>query len=87
MGYGPEQDGAVFELMHNWGTQGHDAGNGYCRTAISTTDVVKAAAAIKAAGGTVTREPGLVPATKGTRTLTAVDPDGWEVVLVEGGGV
>lgn len=87
MGYGPEVDGFVVELMYNWGTQGHDRGHGYRHITISTTDLLKTADAIKAAGGTVTRGPELVPGTKSTRILASVDPDGWEVVLVDEGGV
>jgi lactoylglutathione lyase len=50
--------------------------------AISTDDVYKAAEAIKAAGGTITREPGPVPGI-GTKILATVDPDGYKYVLVD----
>ena len=58
------------------------AGKGYAQVAISTTDVFKAADAIKAAGGKVTREPGPVPGI-GTKITATTDPDGWKVVLVD----
>lgn len=37
---------------------------------------------IKAAGGTITREPGPVPGI-GTKIVATTDPDGWKVVLVD----
>ena len=42
----------------------------------------KSAEQIRAAGGTITREPGPVPGI-GTKILAATDPDGWKVVLVD----
>lgn len=50
--------------------------------AISTDDVYKTAEQIKAAGGTITREPGPVPGI-GTKILATTDPDGWKYVLVD----
>ena len=57
-------------------------GKGYAQVAISTTDVYKAADAVKAAGGKITREPGPVPGI-GTKIAATTDPDGWKVVLVD----
>ena len=45
-------------------------------------DVYKTAAAIEAAGGTVTRPPGPVPGI-GTKIVATTDPDGWKVVFVD----
>jgi lactoylglutathione lyase len=52
------------------------------QVAISTDDVYKTAEQIKAAGGTITREPGPVPGI-GTKILATTDPDGWKYVLVD----
>lgn len=87
LGYGPEADSCVFELTFNWDKTSHDAypdmkGAGYAQVAISTRDVYKTAAQIRAAGGTVTREPGPVPGI-GTKILATTDPDGWKVVFVD----
>lgn len=84
MGYGPEEESTVFELTYNWGKHSYDnmLGKGYAQVAISTGDVYKTADAIKAAGGTVTREPGPVPGI-GTKIVATTDPDGWKTVLVD----
>ena len=55
------------------------------QVAISTTDVYKTAEQIRAAGGTITREPGPVPGI-GTKILATTDPDGWKYVLVSRAG-
>jgi lactoylglutathione lyase len=46
--------------------------------------VYKTAEQIRAAGGTITREPGPVPGI-GTKILATTDPDGWKYVLVSRG--
>lgn len=62
MGYGDdEQSQCVFELTYNYGRTDYTKGDAYAQVAISTNDVYKTAEQIKAAGGTITREPGPVP--------------------------
>lgn len=100
MGYGDdEQSQCVFELTYNYGRTDYTKGDGYAQVAISTKDVYKTAEQIKAAGGTITREPGPVPgigcavwgargvyytvAVHRTKIVATTDPDGWKVVLVD----
>lgn len=82
LGYGPEDSTCVFELTYNWGREEYTKGNAYAQVAISTKDVFKTAEQIKAAGGTITREPGPVPGI-GTKIVATTDPDGYKVVLVD----
>lgn len=82
MGYGPEESSCVFELTYNYGRTDYTKGNGYGQVAISTKDVYKSGEQIKAAGGTVTREPGPVPGI-GTKIVATTDPDGYKSVLVD----
>jgi lactoylglutathione lyase len=82
LAYGEEADSTVFELTYNWGKAGYDRGAGYAQVAISTNDVYKTAEAVRAAGGTIVREPGPIPGL-GTKIVAVTDPDGWKVVFVD----
>lgn len=87
LAYDDEDKTTVFELTYNWGKDTASYGpnflsKGYAQVAISTTDVYKTAEAVRAAGGTVTREPGPVPGI-GTKITACTDPDGWKIVFVD----
>ncbi|NVK22906.1 MAG: lactoylglutathione lyase [Kangiellaceae bacterium] len=82
VGYGEEKDNTVLELTHNWDTQEYNLGNGFGHLAIAVDDVYQACDKIRAAGGTITREPG--PMKHGTTILAfAEDPDGYKIELLE----
>ena len=44
VGYGPEEQGAVLELTHNWDTPSYDLGNGYGHIALAVPDAAAACA-------------------------------------------
>lgn len=73
---------AEIELTYNWGTESYDLGTAYGHIAIGVPDAYAACDKIRAAGGTITREPGPV---KGGTTVIAfvVDPDGYKIELIE----
>lgn len=82
VGYGPESEGAVIELTHNWDTAAYDLGNGYGHIALEVDDAYAACAEIKARGGKVVREAG--PMKHGTTVIAFVeDPDGYKVELIQ----
>ncbi|MEY8263626.1 MAG: lactoylglutathione lyase [Bermanella sp.] len=83
LGYGPESDGAVIELTHNWDTQEYDLGTGYGHIAIGCDDIYQPCQNIAQAGGTISRQPGPV---KGGSTIIAFvkDPDGYAIELIQG---
>ncbi|MEY8203981.1 MAG: lactoylglutathione lyase [Bermanella sp.] len=83
LGYGPESDGAVIELTHNWDTQEYDLGTGYGHIAIGCDDIYQTCQNIAQAGGTISRQPGPV---KGGSTIIAFvkDPDGYAIELIQG---
>jgi lactoylglutathione lyase len=82
VGYGDEATGAVLELTYNYGVDRYDLGGGYGHVAIEVDDAAATCAAVKAKGGTVTREAGPV---KGDTTVIAFvqDPDGYKIELIE----
>jgi lactoylglutathione lyase len=82
VGYGDESKGAVLELTYNYGVDRYDLGAGFGHIAIAVPDVAAACAAVKAKGGTVTRDAGPV---KGGSTVIAFvrDPDGYAIELIE----
>ena len=84
VGYGDESQHAVLELTYNYGVDRYDIGSAYGHVAIAVDDAAAACAAVRAKGGTVTREAG--PVKGGTTVIAFVqDPDGYTIELIETG--
>ena len=76
---------AEIELTYNWGVESYEMGTAYGHIALAVPDARAACAAIKAAGGQVTREAG--PVKGGTTVIAFVtDPDGYKIELIERSG-
>ncbi len=82
VGYGGEDRNSVLELTYNYGVDTYDLGAGFGHIAIEFPDVKKACEAVRARGGTVTRDAGPV---KGGATVIAFvqDPDGYKIEFIE----
>ena len=82
VGYDTEDKAAVIELTYNYGVDKYDLGSAFGHIALEMPDVAKACAAVKAKGGTVTREAG--PVKGGTTVIAFVaDPDGYKIEFIE----
>ena len=82
VGYDTEDRSAVLELTYNYGVDQYELGSAYGHIAIEMPDVAKACAAVKARGGTVTREAG--PVKGGTTVIAFVqDPDGYKIEFIQ----
>ncbi|HTP63381.1 MAG TPA: lactoylglutathione lyase [Burkholderiales bacterium] len=82
VGYGGEDSTAVLELTYNYGVDKYDLGSAFGHIAIEIPDVKKACDAVRAKGGTVTREAG--PVKGGTTVIAFVqDPDGYKIEFIE----
>ena len=82
VGYGDEGSGAVLELTYNYGVSSYEMGTAFGHVAIEVDDAAASCAAVRAAGGTVTREAG--PVKGGTTVIAFVqDPDGYKIELIE----
>ncbi len=82
VGYGDEASGAVLELTYNYDVQSYDIGTGFGHIAIEVDDAAKSCAAVRTAGGSVTREAG--PVKGGTTVIAFVqDQDGYKIELIE----
>ena len=82
VGYDNETKGAVLELTYNYGVERYEPGTAFGHVAIEVDDAAAACAAVKAKGGTVTREAG--PVKGGTTVIAFVqDPDGYKLELIE----
>jgi lactoylglutathione lyase len=82
VGYDDEANGAVLELTYNYGVERYELGTAFGHVAVEVDDAAAACAAVKAKGGTVTREAG--PVKGGTTVIAFVqDPDGYKLELIE----
>jgi len=82
VGYDGEDRTAVLELTYNYGVDKYDLGAGFGHVAIEIPDVKKACDAVRAKGGSVTREAG--PVKGGTTVIAFVqDPDGYKIEFIE----
>ena len=82
VGYGSNPEHAELELTYNYGVDRYELGTAYGHMAIGVEDAYVACERIRAAGGTITREPGPV---KGGSTVIAFvqDPDGYKIELIQ----
>jgi len=84
LGFGSNPEHAELELTYNYGVDKYELGSAYGHIAIGVEDAFKACEAVKAQGGTVTREAG--PVKGGTTVIAFVrDPDGYMVELIQSG--
>eukprot|EP01037_Dinobryon_pediforme_P001346 gene1346-1363_t len=82
LGYASNPEQAEIELTYNYGTDTYEIGTGFGHLAVGVPDVAATCAAIKAAGGKVTREAG--PVKFGTTIIAFVeDPDGYKIELIQ----
>jgi lactoylglutathione lyase len=82
VGYDGEDRSAVIELTYNYGVDRYEMGGAFGHIAIEFPDVKKACDAVRAKGGTVTREAG--PVKGGTTVIAFVqDPDGYKIEFIE----
>jgi lactoylglutathione lyase len=86
VGYGSNPEHAELELTYNYGVDRYELGTAFGHLAIGVDDAYAACDRIRAAGGTITREPGPV---KGGSTVIAFvqDPDGYKIELIQRRGV
>jgi lactoylglutathione lyase len=82
VGYGDEEDHAVIELTHNWGTQDYELGTAYGHIAIAVPEIYKTCDELAAQGVKIPRPAG--PMKHGGRPIAFIeDPDGYKIELVE----
>ena len=81
-GKGNADGQAEIELTYNYGVHQYELGTAYGHIALGVPDAYATCAAIKAAGGQVTREAG--PVLGGDTIIAFVtDPDGYKIELIQ----
>jgi lactoylglutathione lyase len=81
-GIGNADGQAEIELTYNHGVHQYELGTAYGHIALGVPDAYATCAAIKAAGGQVTREAG--PVLGGDTIIAFVtDPDGYKIELIQ----
>ena len=81
-GKGNADGQAEIELTYNHGVDQYELGTAYGHIALGVSDAYATCAAIKAAGGQVTREAG--PVLGGDTIIAFVtDPDGYKIELIQ----
>ncbi|HVF64186.1 MAG TPA: lactoylglutathione lyase [Casimicrobiaceae bacterium] len=84
VGFDDESRAAVLELTYNYGVGRYEMGTAYGHVAIEVPNAKAACDAVRAKGGSVTREAG--PVKGGTTVIAFVqDPDGYKIELIERG--
>ena len=82
LGFGSNPEHAELELTYNYDVDKYEIGTAYGHLAIAVEDAYVACEAVKAQGGTVTRDAG--PVKGGTTVIAFVrDPDGYMVELIQ----
>lgn len=80
LGYSEGQ--SEIELTYNWWTDTYDHGNAFGHIALGVDDIYETCERIRAAGGTISREPG--PVLWGTTEIAFVrDPDNYAIELIQ----
>lgn len=81
VGY-PGADAHEIELTWNWDGRDYEIGTGFGHVAIGVGDIREVCERLRAAGATITREPG--PMKHGTTVIAFVrDPTGYLIELIE----
>jgi lactoylglutathione lyase len=82
IGYADRPDQTELELTYNYGVEKYEIGTGFGHLAIGMLDVYAACEKLRAAGASITREPG--PVKFGTTVIAFVeDPDGYKIELIQ----
>lgn len=82
VGTDSESESTVLELTYNWEVRDYELGNAFGHVALGVDDIHATCARLRAAGATITREPG--PMKHGTTVIAFLeDPDGYAIELIE----
>lgn len=81
VGY-PGEGSHEIELTHNWDGRTYELGSGFGHMAIGVSNIYATCDRLRAAGVTITREPG--PMKHGSTVIAFVlDPSGYPIELIE----
>lgn len=83
LGYGDEANNTVLELTYNWNTSQYDKGNAFGHIAIAVKNIYQACQHLQERGVEIAREPGPMKSDSAEVIAFVVDPDGYQIELIE----
>jgi lactoylglutathione lyase len=83
LGYGPESEGAVIELTHNWGVSAYEQGTAFGHIALEVEDAAGTCATIRQKGGKILYDAAPMLFDRNIIIAFIEDPDGYQIELIQ----
>lgn len=83
LGYGDEATNTVLELTHNWHESGYEKGDAYGHIALAVDDIFQTCKFLEENNVQITRQPGPMKSDVSEIIAFILDPDGYQIELIQ----